>query len=183
MLLAQQTATADVLKIISRSTFDLQTVLDTLVASAARLCEAEMASINRQFGAAYRQVASYGFSPEFKKFMETHPVELQRGTTVSRAIQEKRAVQIPGNFCIWPWVLRRCQPFRVSLGRRPIRRGRCMSSSHSPLATTSTSLHGCSANGCRNGSASHSLSRTARVPAAISPPRQLRARPRTAIRF
>ena len=93
--LQQQTATADVLKVISRSTFDLQIVLDTLVESAARLCEAEMASMNRQFGAAYRQVASYGFSPEFKKFMETHPVELQRGTTVARAIQEKRPVQIP----------------------------------------------------------------------------------------
>ncbi len=93
--LQQQTATADVLKVISRSTFDLQIVLDTLVEFAARLCEAEMASMNRQFGAAYRQVASYGFSPEFKKFMETHPVELQRGTTVARAIQEKRPVQIP----------------------------------------------------------------------------------------
>ena len=93
--LQQQTATADVLKVISRSTFDLQKVLDTLVESAARLCEAEMASINRQFGAAYRQVASFGYSPEFKKFMETHPVELQRGTTVARAIQEKKPVQIP----------------------------------------------------------------------------------------
>ena len=93
--LQQQTATADVLKVISRSTFNLQTVLDTLVESAALLCEAEMASMNRQFGAAYRQVASYGFSPEFKKFMETHPVELQRGTTVARAIQEKKPVQIP----------------------------------------------------------------------------------------
>jgi GAF domain-containing protein len=93
--LQQQTATADVLKVISRSTFDLQKVLDTLVESAARLCEAEMASMNRQFGAAYRQVASYGYSPEFKNFMETHPVELQRGTTVARAIQEKKPVQIP----------------------------------------------------------------------------------------
>jgi signal transduction histidine kinase len=93
--LQQQTATSDVLKVISRSTFNLQTVLETLVESAARLCEAEMASMNRQFGAAYRQVASYGFSPEFKKFMETHPVELQRGTTVARAIQEKKPVQIP----------------------------------------------------------------------------------------
>jgi signal transduction histidine kinase/putative methionine-R-sulfoxide reductase with GAF domain len=92
--LQQQTATADVLKVISRSTFDLQTVLDTLIESAVRLCEADMGSINRQQGDVYRQVANFGHSPALDKFMETHPLELSRGTIVGRTVLESRTVHI-----------------------------------------------------------------------------------------
>jgi GAF domain-containing protein len=92
--LQQQTATADVLKVISRSTFDLKSVLDTLVESAARLCDADMASINRQAGDVYRQVASYGYSREFVAFMDTHPLEMGRGTVVGRVAVEGRCLQI-----------------------------------------------------------------------------------------
>jgi GAF domain-containing protein len=91
----QQTATADVLKVISRSAFNLQIVLDALVQSAARLCEADTASLVRPQGAVFQQLASYGYSPELNKFMETHPVYLGRGTVTGRTVLEGKTVQIP----------------------------------------------------------------------------------------
>jgi signal transduction histidine kinase len=93
--LQQQTATADVLKIISRSTFDLKSVLNTLVESAARLCDADMAAIPRLVGADFYHFASYGYTPDFQEFMEKHPIVPSRGTATGRAALEGRTVHIP----------------------------------------------------------------------------------------
>ena len=91
--LQQQTATADVLKVISRSAFDLQAVLNTLVESAARLCEADKAAISRPKGDVFEHLTSWGYSPEHSEYMKTHPIPSGRGSVSGRTVYEGKVAR------------------------------------------------------------------------------------------
>ena len=92
--LQQQTATADVLKVISRSAFDLRRVLDTLVETVARLCRANQAVMFRRLDALYHPVASHGVPGEAEKYLVAHPLSPDRGTLSGRVELERRPVHV-----------------------------------------------------------------------------------------
>ena len=93
--LQQQTATADVLKVISRSTFDLQVVLDTLTESASILCAADIGAITREDGSGFRHVTNYKFPPDWIEFNKTVHMQPGRGSIVGRSLMAGKVVQVP----------------------------------------------------------------------------------------
>ena len=124
--LQQQTATADVLKVINRSTFDLTMVLEALVNSAARLCRAEKANIALLRDDIVDYVAQVGFPPDFLKYMQSLRLKVQRGSISGRAVLEGKIIHVPDVLADPEYVLLDAQKvggFRTALGVPMMREG------------------------------------------------------------
>jgi len=124
--LQQQTATADVLKVISRSAFDLPAVLRTLVESAAKLCDADKATITREINGVYYRAESYGFSEEFMGQIRNIPVAAERGSITGLTMLEGKAIQVEdveANPEYWPKNFAKPGELRTGLGIPMMRDG------------------------------------------------------------
>ncbi|MGD9925724.1 MAG: GAF domain-containing protein, partial [Pseudorhodoplanes sp.] len=91
----QQAASAEVLKLVSRSAFDLPALLDRLLQTAARICEADIGTIRYRDGADYLLAATYGCTPEWRDHFVGYSVKADRGSVFGRTIAEGRTVHIP----------------------------------------------------------------------------------------